>query len=131
MSPPVRFSSRASISLPVRLLGATSGLMRAPLWIAALAAAFASASASAASAPKHKPLPAVPGTGRVVAVELRGEVDAGIAAFFQRVLAAMRDEETLFVEVDTLGGRLDAALAIRDALLNSKVTSICWVHPRA
>ncbi len=97
----------------------------------ALVVLLLSIPAAAAMVPHTKPIPSVPGTGRVVAVELRGEVDAGIAAFLQRVLAVMRDDETLFLEIDTLGGRLDSALAMRDALLATKVTSVCWVHPRA
>ncbi len=98
---------------------------------AALLALTAAALLAASPVPKVKSLPHVPGVGRVVAVEVKGEVDAGLAAFLQRVLAVMRDDETLLLEVDTLGGRLDSALAIRDALLASKVTSVCWVKPRA
>lgn len=68
-----------------------------------------------------------------VHVRLDGMVDLGMAPLVARAAELARESgaQGLFVEVDTLGGRVDAALRIRDALLNAGVPTTCWVNDRA
>jgi membrane-bound serine protease (ClpP class) len=87
--------------------------------------------ASAQPATTARKLPTIPGTGRVSVEAIDETVDPGLAAFLGRVLSEGREGETVLVEINTLGGRLDSALAIRDALLKAEATSVCWVKPRA
>src|SRR3970282_1264511 len=60
-------------------------------------------------------------------------IDRGLAPFFQRVL----DEATgagagaVVLEINTFGGRVDAAVLIRDALLRSRVRTVAFVNKRA
>ncbi len=76
-------------------------------------------------------VPEVPQSGRVTQVQISETVDPGLAAFVKRVLEEHREGETVVLEINTLGGRLDAALVIRDALLATKARTVCFVKPRA
>ena len=75
--------------------------------------------------------PRIPTAGPVTQLEISGTVDHGMAAFVKRVLAEKQRGEVVLLELNTLGGRLDSALAIRDALLGSEAATVCWVRPRA
>ena len=50
--------------------------------------------------------------------------------FVRRVLAEHPDADAIILDVDTFGGRVDAAVQIRDALLDAGLV-IAYVHPRA
>ncbi len=67
----------------------------------------------------------------VVHLRIDGTVDLGLSAFLDRVMAEHPDAAALLLEINTLGGRVDAAIQIRDALLASKVKTIAFIHPRA
>jgi membrane-bound ClpP family serine protease len=82
-------------------------------------------------APQPRKAPEIPLGGRVSAVKVHGTVDAGLALFLQRVLEQHREGELVLLDINTLGGRLDSAIAIRDAMLESPARTLCWVHPRA
>jgi membrane-bound serine protease (ClpP class) len=69
--------------------------------------------------------------GRVVHLDIEGTVDLGLAAYVRRALEKNPDAAAILLEVNTLGGRIDAAIQIRDALLASKVKTIAFIHPRA
>jgi len=60
-------------------------------------------------------------------------VDLGIAPFVRRVIKEAEDAGAvaLVLEMDTPGGRVDAALQIKDALLDAEVTTICFIHKGA
>lgn len=74
--------------------------------------------------------PASPGT--VYSARLSGTVDLGVARYINRVLkAAAADGAAVLLEIDSTGGRVDAALAIRDALLRSTVPVVAHVTARA
>ncbi|HYF21197.1 MAG TPA: NfeD family protein [Ramlibacter sp.] len=62
-----------------------------------------------------------------------GVIDMGQVPYLQRVLseAEKAGAAAVLLEVNTLGGRLDAAVQIRDALLGSKVRTIAFVNRRA
>jgi membrane-bound serine protease (ClpP class) len=91
----------------------------------------AAAQAQVQPLPERRALPDLPKVGRVTQVDLHGEVDASLSAYARRVLDQHREGEIVLLDINTLGGRLDAALALRDAILSAKVTTVCWVHPRA
>jgi membrane-bound serine protease (ClpP class) len=69
----------------------------------------------------------------VYAAPIEGMIDLGLAPFVERVLAeaAEAKSEAVVLEINTFGGRVDAAVAIRDALLGAKVPTIAFVNKRA
>ncbi len=71
---------------------------------------------------------------RVVYVApIEGIIDLGLAPFVQRVLdeATAAGAAAVVLEINTFGGRVDAAVQIRDALLNSRVRTVAFVNKRA
>jgi len=64
---------------------------------------------------------------------LQGTVELGLAPYIIRAVKYAEKEryDALVLDVDTLGGRIDAAIEIRDALLDSKVPTVAWVNKRA
>ena len=68
---------------------------------------------------------------RIIHIEVSGVIDLGLAPFIERQLTGARGAAAVILEIDTPGGRVDAALNIRDALLDSKVKTIAFIHPRA
>jgi membrane-bound serine protease (ClpP class) len=71
--------------------------------------------------------------GPVHVAEITGEIDLGIAPFLQRALDEARDDDAaaLVLVIDTPGGRLDAVLQMRDALLASPVRTVAFVDRTA
>jgi membrane-bound serine protease (ClpP class) len=71
--------------------------------------------------------------GAVHIVAIDGEIDLGIAPFLDRALTEAEDAgaAAVLLEIDTPGGRLDAVLQMRDALLASPVRTIAYVDPTA
>lgn len=68
---------------------------------------------------------------RITRLPIEGTVDLGLAAFVARALAENDGDAALLLDINTLGGRVDAAIKIRDALLATKRKTIAFVHPRA
>ncbi len=68
---------------------------------------------------------------KVVRVPIEGTIDLGLSAFMARVIEEHPDAAVFLLDINTLGGRVDAAIQIRDALLNTKVPTVAFVHPRA
>jgi membrane-bound serine protease (ClpP class) len=66
-------------------------------------------------------------------IKVEGEIDLGLAPFIKRVIEDTDKEEieTLILEINTFGGRLDAAVQIRDALLNADTLTIAFINERA
>jgi membrane-bound serine protease (ClpP class) len=62
-----------------------------------------------------------------------GIIDLGLAPFVQRVLdeAAAADAAAVILEINTFGGRVDAAVLIRDALLQARVRTVAFINKRA
>ena len=62
-----------------------------------------------------------------------GMIDPGIAAFVERVVDEVdRDESAaILFDIDTFGGRVDAATVIRDAILDADLLTIAFVNKRA
>ena len=64
---------------------------------------------------------------------IEGIIDLGLAPFVHRVLneAAREKASAVILEINTFGGRVDAAVLIRDALLNAQVRTVAFVNRRA
>ncbi len=71
--------------------------------------------------------------GPVYAVEISGTIDLGLAPYLDRVLgdAERAGASAVVVEIDTPGGRLDAVLQMRDALLGSPLRTVALVESTA
>jgi membrane-bound serine protease (ClpP class) len=69
----------------------------------------------------------------VYVAPIEGVIDLGLAPFVQRVLdeAAEAGAAAVVLEINTFGGRVDAAVLIRDALLNAQVPTVAFVNKRA
>ncbi|HEY6876498.1 MAG TPA: NfeD family protein [Polyangiales bacterium] len=67
----------------------------------------------------------------VVVIPIAGTIDLGLAALVERALDEHPDAGAYLLDINTLGGRVDAAIQIRDALLETPIPTIAFVHPRA
>jgi membrane-bound serine protease (ClpP class) len=69
----------------------------------------------------------------VYVIPIEGVIDLGLAPFVERVLdeAAAAGAAAVILEIDTFGGRVDAAVQIRDALLRAKVKTVAFINKRA
>jgi membrane-bound serine protease (ClpP class) len=85
-------------------------------------------------APADQP-PATPAAGAplVYVAPIEGIIDLGLAPFVERVIGEARRDgaAALILEINTFGGRVDAAVLIRDSLLRSPVRTIAFVNKRA
>ena len=95
------------------------------------AAPEASVPSLTAKPPGPRPLPDIPRDGRVVVLEVEGTIDLGLAPFIEQVARQLGAHDLLVLDINTFGGRVDAAVIIRDALLHTKARTVCWVNPRA
>jgi membrane-bound serine protease (ClpP class) len=74
------------------------------------------------------------GEGVVYAVRITGTIDLGLAPFLERVIDEAEDDpaaRAVLIEIDTPGGRLDAALQMRKSILDSDVPTIAFVNREA
>jgi membrane-bound serine protease (ClpP class) len=69
----------------------------------------------------------------VLVARIEGVIDLGLAPFVERVLdeAATAGAAAVILEINTFGGRVDAAVLIRDALLRARVRTVAFVNKRA
>jgi membrane-bound serine protease (ClpP class) len=69
----------------------------------------------------------------VYAIPIEGMIDLGLAPFLSRTLreAEQAGAAAVLLDINTFGGRVDAAVAMRDTLLNSPVRTIAFVNQRA
>ena len=72
-----------------------------------------------------------PAGSKVVVIAIDRTVELGLAAFVRRAIETNPDAVAIVIEVNTLGGRVDAAIQIRDALLEAKPRTVAFIHPRA
>jgi membrane-bound serine protease (ClpP class) len=77
--------------------------------------------------PAQRPAPIV------YVAPIEGIIDLGLAPFVRRVLdeAAAAGAAAVVLEINTFGGRVDAAVLIRDALLRAKVRTVAFINKRA
>ncbi|GJL68733.1 MAG: hypothetical protein NPIRA06_13680 [Nitrospirales bacterium] len=69
----------------------------------------------------------------VFVAPIEGVIDLGLAPFVQRVIdeATAAGAKAVILEINTFGGRVDAAVLIRDALLESKIPTVAFINKRA
>ncbi|NOZ73760.1 MAG: nodulation protein NfeD [FCB group bacterium] len=69
----------------------------------------------------------------VYRVPIQGTIDLGLPPFIERVLdqAAEEGAAAVIFDVDTFGGRVDAATQIKDAILSATVPTIAFINRRA
>jgi membrane-bound serine protease (ClpP class) len=118
--PAAAFGGRAGVQTAT--LG---GLASAPTAALGGRAGVQAALGGLASAQAARPL--------VVVAPIDGIIDLGLAPFVQRVLdeATAAGAAAVILEINTFGGRVDAAVLIRDALLTSQVRTVAFVNKRA
>jgi membrane-bound serine protease (ClpP class) len=60
-------------------------------------------------------------------------IDLGLAPFVERVLQNAEEiqADAVILEVNTFGGRVDAAVVIRDALLRTRRPTVAFINKRA
>jgi len=87
--------------------------------------------------PESRQLPepdAEGGTDRaVVIIKIEDTIELGLSAFVERAIDDHADAAALILDIDTPGGRIDAALEIRDALMEApkSMRTVAFIHPRA
>lgn len=61
------------------------------------------------------------------------EIDLGVAPYIRRVVeeANAKNADAIIFEINTFGGRVDAATQIKDAILNSKIMTVAYINKRA
>jgi membrane-bound serine protease (ClpP class) len=64
---------------------------------------------------------------------LKGTINHSLADNFEGVLqeAEKADAKALILEIDTFGGRLDAAVRIKDKLIDTRINTIAFVNKKA
>jgi len=69
----------------------------------------------------------------VYLISIKGTIDLGLSSYVQRALeeAALNKAKAVILEIDTFGGRVDAATQIRDKVMNLNIPSVAYVKNRA
>jgi membrane-bound serine protease (ClpP class) len=69
----------------------------------------------------------------VYVAPIEGIIDLGLAPFVRRVVeeAEKRGAAAVVLKINTFGGRVDAAVLIRDTLLGAKVKTVAFIDKRA
>ncbi len=87
--------------------------------------------------PEYRQLPepnAAGGAGKsVVIIEISDIIDMGLSAFVERTIEDNADAAALIFDINTPGGRVDAATEIRDAIMNApkSMRTVAFINPRA
>ncbi len=78
-------------------------------------------------------VPVAPANPVVYVAPIRGMIDLGLVPYVDRVLteAATAGVTAVILQIDTFGGRVDAAVQIRDSLLRSPLRTVAFVDKRA
>jgi membrane-bound serine protease (ClpP class) len=64
-------------------------------------------------------------------IPIHGTIDLGLPHYIERSLSEHPEAKSIILEVDTLGGRVDAAIKIRDILLSEQRPVIAYIYRRA
>ena len=69
----------------------------------------------------------------VYVIPIEGTIDLGLAPFLTRTIreAQRAGAAAVLLDINTFGGRVDAAVAMRDTLVNAPVGTIAFINPRA
>src|SRR5580765_6328993 len=72
----------------------------------------ATAATPPAAAATEAPVIVPPTAGRTIVAPLSGEVDLGVAAYLRRVIRDAGPDDLVILDIDTFGGRIDAAVQV-------------------
>jgi membrane-bound serine protease (ClpP class) len=66
-------------------------------------------------------------------IKIEGTIDLGLPPYIERVLkeAEKDSAKAIILEINTFGGRVDAATQIKDLLLNTPLLTVAWINKRA
>ena len=66
-------------------------------------------------------------------VPIHGTIDMGLPHYLQRVIDQAESEKAaaIIFDIDTFGGRVDAATQMKDIILDSKVVTVAFINKRA
>ena len=69
----------------------------------------------------------------VYVVPIQGTIDLGLPPFIERVISTAENNNAdgVIFDIDTFGGRVDAATQIKDALLGANLMTVAFVNRRA
>ena len=69
----------------------------------------------------------------VYRVPIQGVIDLGLPTFIERIIseAEKNQVQAIIFDIDTFGGRVDAATQIKDAILDSDVPTVAFINRRA
>jgi len=69
----------------------------------------------------------------VFVIPIRGMIDAGLVSLVRRSLTDAENQgaQAMILEIDTLGGRVDSALEIRDRIFDTRIKTIAYINHRA
>ncbi|MDY0003475.1 MAG: hypothetical protein RBU30_19410, partial [Polyangia bacterium] len=81
--------------------------------------------------PKKDPEAILNGTRRILVIPVSGTIELGLSSFVLRVLQKAKAGDLVVLDIDTFGGRVDAATQIRDGLLRTKAKTVALINPRA
>ena len=72
-------------------------------------------------------------TDEVYLVSITGTIDLGLSSYVKRALeeAVLNKAKAVILEIDTFGGRVDAATQIRDKIMSLNIPSVAYVKNRA
>lgn len=90
-----------------------------------------------AGLPEYRILPTADAKGgkgkKVIVIEVHEVIDMGLSAHIERTIRDNGDASALILDINTPGGRVDAATIIRDAIINAPKTmrTVAFIHPRA
>jgi len=106
---------------------------KAVLLMAAALAPLALAGAGLASASEAPAAKAAAAEGRVAVIRIDRTIETGLQRFLQRALAEAEASGagTVVLVIDTLGGRVDAAAEIGEAIRESPLKTVAYVEGKA
>lgn len=72
-------------------------------------------------------------TDEVYLVSIKGTIDLGLSSYVKRALeeAVLNKAKAVILEIDTFGGRVDAATQIRDKIVSLNIPSTAYIKNRA
>jgi len=73
----------------------------------------------------------IPAQESVYLIPIKGTIELGLSSFVERSIREHPNAKAFIFEIDTFGGRVDAAIKIRDAILNTPITTIAFIKDRA
>lgn len=73
------------------------------------------------------------GRAQIYHIDISGTIDLGLPPYIERIIAEAEANgaRAVLLEVNTFGGRVDAATQIKDILLDSPVLTLAYVNKRA